>query len=223
MNTWLAQFDASFNKPGLFQRAVTHRSYSKENNERLEFLGDAVLDLIIGEALFQHDYGFTEGELSRLRALLVQGKSLAELALEVGLEKHLRLGTGEEKTGGRSRSSILAGAFEAVIGAVYTQLGFEQCEQLVLELFDSRLQNILDNKQQKDAKTSLQEYLQQQGLDVPVYKLEKTSGKQHQQIFYVQCSIKALKQTAKASGSSKKKAEQNAAKAMLLQLKETLS
>lgn len=199
----------------LFQQALTHRSFSRDNNERLEFLGDALIDLIIGNALYHQFPEKQEGELSRFRAELVRGSTLADVAKEIGLDSLIRLGEGEKKNGGAQRESIMAGAFEALMGAIYLDSDFEQCQKTALVFFASRINNIHNDAEQKDAKTQLQEVLQARKMDLPVYTLLHTTGKQHQQTFHVQCDIATLHRTVKASGSSKKMAEQNAAAAML--------
>lgn len=203
------------NDTAIFQQAFTHRSFSRDNNERLEFLGDALIDLIIGEALYHQFSEKPEGELSRFRAELVRGSTLAELAKEIGLNNLIRLGEGEKKNGGADRESILAGTFEALFGAIYLDSDLEQCQKIALVLFDSRIKDIERSAEQKDAKTHLQELLQSKRIDLPVYSLLKTSGKQHKQIFHVQCEVPVFEKAVEASGESKKMAEQKAAKAML--------
>ncbi len=204
----------------LFKQAFTHRSFSRDNNERLEFLGDALIDLIIGDALFHQFPKKQEGELSRFRAELVRGSTLADIAREIGLNSVIRLGEGEKKNGGAERESILAGAFEALFGAIYLDSNFEQCQKVALELFAPRIDNILNATKQKDAKTHLQELLQARKIGLPVYSLLRTSGKQHQQVFYVQCEVPLLESVVEASGESKKMAEQQAAKAMITLISE---
>ncbi len=199
----------------LFQLAMTHRSFSKTNNERLEYIGDAALDLIIAEALFIRFPEATEGELSHLRSLLVKGESLAQLALANDLNQIIKLGQGEKNSGGDQRPSILADAFEALIGAIYLDSDFATCKQLVLSLFADRLKDVLHQQAPKDAKTTLQEYLQSKRISLPVYTLIKTTGKQHKQTFIMSCSVPELKKTAEATGHSKKVAEQQAAHAMM--------
>ena len=199
----------------LFFQAFTHRSFSGDNNERLEFLGDALLDLIIGEALFHRFPEKQEGELSRYRAELVRGSMLAEIARVISLGEEIRLGEGEKRSGGADRDSILAGAFEAVIGAIYLDSDYEQCKKVVMRLFESRISDIENTAQQKDAKTRLQELVQSRKMELPVYRLIRTSGKQHQQVFHVQCQIAELKKEVEASGTTKKLAEQSAAEIML--------
>jgi ribonuclease-3 len=202
-----------------FQQALTHRSFSKDNNERLEYLGDAVLDVVIGEALYLANPQADEGDLSRFRALLVQGDTLAEISREIALDSLLRLGAGEEKTGGRARDSILAGAFEALLGAIYLDMGFAACKNFILHLYQQRLEDVNQLGKNKDAKTALQELLQKKQLPLPVYSVIKTEGSQHQQQFFVECHIGNSQFTVQGQGSSKKKAEQQSALNMLEVLK----
>lgn len=204
----------------LFEQALTHRSFSRDHNERLEFLGDAVLDLVIGEALYRQLPDKREGELSRFRADLVNGAYLAVKARQMGLHRLIRLGSGERKTGGADRDSILAGAFEAVFGALYLDAGYEQTRAAALAQFADDLAVIDQHGSRKDAKTRLQESLQAAKRDLPVYRLLKTSGQDHRQTFTVQCEIADLALITAESGSSKKMAEQNAAESMLALLQE---
>ncbi|MCK5881678.1 MAG: ribonuclease III, partial [Sinobacterium sp.] len=205
----------SMNSDALFVQALTHRSFSKDHNERLEFLGDAILDLIIGEALYRQLPHVDEGKLSRYRAELVKGESLAKIAKVIDLPSLLRLGTGEDKTGGRQRNSNLAGAFEALIGAIYLDSNIEPCRQVVLYLFESLLLNIEVTANRKDPKTELQELLQSKKLSLPVYKLTQTQGEQHLQQFTVELCVDGCKEVVSAVGASKKQAQQLAAEKML--------
>lgn len=207
-----------FRDPGLLQRALTHRSYAAENNERLEFLGDGLLNLIIAEALFRRFPELKEGELSRMRAELVNGVTLAELARDFRLGDFLRLGTGEKNAGGRERDSILADAVEALIGAIYLDSDFDLCRQQVLNWFSRRLQSMNPRASHKDAKTRLQEFLQARKLALPVYELADVSGADHQQIFTVSCRIEMLNRPLQATGTSRRKAEQAVAEAALGEL-----
>lgn len=199
----------------LFQQAFTHRSFSKEHNERLEFLGDAILDMVIGEALYHQLPNVDEGKLSRYRAELVKGESLAEIAKSIELPQFLRLGAGEEKTGGRNRHSNLAGAFEALIGAVYLDSDYQQCQTVILKLFSAALAEIEVTANRKDAKTTLQELMQAEKLSLPEYSLVKIDGEQHKQQFTIELSVAGIKETVKAVGPSKKQAQQLAAEQML--------
>lgn len=199
----------------LFEQAVTHRSFSRDHNERLEFLGDAVLDLVIGEALYRQWPDCREGELSRYRADLVNGVHLAEKARALQLNQLIRLGTGERKTGGADRESIMAGAFESVFGALYLDAGYEVAKTVALRLFADELASIGQRASNKDAKTRLQEFLQASKRGLPVYSLVRTTGQDHQQTFTVQCEIASLSLKTIEDGSSKKIAEQHAAESML--------
>ncbi len=199
----------------LIKQALTHKSFSADHNERLEFIGDAVLDLIIGEALYQQFPNDKEGILSRYRAELVKGIALAEKARELGLPDKLRLGAGEIKSNGQQRDSILAGAYEAVIGALYLEGGYEACKAQVIEWFDKDLKAIAVKAKQKDAKTALQEYLQSKKIPLPKYQVVETTGLQHQQSFRIKLHVQELTKEVEAVAPSKKKAEQLAAEKML--------
>lgn len=214
------RLDYKPNNLTLLEQAITHRSFAGDNNERLEFLGDALLDLIIGEALFHQFSDKKEGVLSRYRAELVKGQTLAQLALELGLNEIIRLGSGERKSGGANRDSILADSFEALLGAIYLDSGFDQCQHVVQTLFKERLLTISSSAKDKDPKTALQEKLQAKKQGLPVYVLEKSSGQQHKQTFYVSCEVSELNKKIEEKGRSKKIAEQSAAAAMLALLEQ---
>jgi ribonuclease-3 len=199
----------------LLKRALRHCSAGKDNNERLEFLGDSVLGLIIAEILYNTFPNATEGELSRLRANLVQQSTLAEIAREVGLGSYLILGAGEIKSGGANRESILADALEALICALYLDGGFDVCSRLVRGWFAPRLSSIEQMQPAKDAKTRLQEFLQARKLPLPVYAIVEVKGKDHQQKFLISCSVVLLKEPETGFGTSRKEAEQKAASAVL--------
>lgn len=199
----------------LFEQALTHRSFSRSNNERLEFLGDALVDLIIGEALFLRLPDVQEGELSHLRAGLVRGSTLSEVGRELGLSNLLRLGAGERKSGGAERESILAGAFEALVGAIYLDSDFATCRTVTLALFADRLALLGKGTARKDAKTVLQEWMQSRRKDLPLYEVLEVSGKAHEQFFRVACRLPSLGKVTEGSGSTRKQAEQVAAAAML--------
>lgn len=203
------------NDSALLQQAITHRSFSTDNNERLEFVGDAIIDLIIAQALYNQFSDKQEGELSRYRAELVRSSTLAEIAREIGLNQVIRLGDGERKSGGADRESILSGTLEALFGAIYFDAGIDYCQALAARLFASRLQNIQNAAEKKDPKTALQELLQSRNQSLPQYELLKTEGKHHHQTFYISCHVMALSKSVEASGSSKKIAERNAAQLML--------
>lgn len=205
----------AFRDPELLQMAMSHRSVDGANYERLEFLGDSILNFIMAETLFLKYPNAQEGELSRLRANFVKGDTLAEVARELSLGEHLRLGAGELKSGGRDRSSILADAVEALLGALYLDGGLDLCRQKLLLWFDDRLNKIVHKKTQKDPKTCLQEWVQAEGLDLPVYEVIKIEGLAHQQIFSILCKLDSLSYSTKAKGSTRRKAEQEAADKML--------
>lgn len=205
----------SFKKIELFKAALTHRSVRGSNNERLEFLGDSIVNFIIAEALYTRLPFAKEGELSRLRANLVKGETLAELARELNLGHYLNLGPGELKSGGFRRESILADAIEAVIAAIYLDGGISECQQCVLKWYTERLQQQALQLYIKDAKTKLQEYLQSKGLELPNYEVISIQGEAHEQTFHVSCVVASLAVKAEGGGSSRRKAEQEAAKNLL--------
>lgn len=209
-----ARLGHQFAAPALLAQALTHRSHAGHDNERLEFLGDAVLGLVIGEELFRRLPLAEEGELTRLRASLVDAESLAEIAAGLGLGDHLRLGAGELKSGGFRRPSILADALEAIIGAVYREGGLETARALVLRLYSARLAN-LPTKPVKDPKTRLQEWLQSRGHELPQYTLEAVWGEPHAQTFRAGCAVAALSLAATGEGASRRRAEQEAAVALI--------
>ena len=206
--------------PALFAAALTHRSAARPHNERLEFLGDAVLNLLVAEQLYQAFPQADEGNLSRLRARLVSSEPLAAIASELGVGEVLRLGSGELKSGGFRRQSILADALEALVGAVYLDRGPEAARQLVARLFAARLAALPDAATLKDAKTLLQEHLQSQGLPLPRYEVERTEGEAHAQTFWVSCEVASLRLKASGTGSSRRRAEQEAADQVLRMIRE---
>ncbi len=208
-----------FQNPALFQEALTHRSAARRNNERREFLGDAVLDFVVSELVFQNKPDANEGDLSRWRASLVNDAHLAELAASIGLGEHLILGSGEKKTGGNRRGSILADALEAIFAAVYVDAGFTAAEGVIRRLFGPLSENLPDAEELKDPKTRLQELLQADGYDLPIYKMEKVTGKAHKQSFEVSCRVMALDFTTQGHGSARRDAEQDAAAAMIARIK----
>lgn len=203
----------------LFELALTHRSYGADNNERLEFLGDSILGFVIGDALFQQFPDAREGDLSRLRSLLVKGETLAEIALEFKLGECLNLGEGELKSGGFRRASILADAVEAIIGAVYLDQGMEAARTCVLRWYESRLHSLELEDNPKDAKTQLQEFLQARKAPLPEYDVIEIDGDAHAQHFTVACRITLLAQPTQARASSRRAAEKLAAAAALKALK----
>jgi ribonuclease-3 len=210
--------------PALIEAALTHRSaHGREargqekgdDNERLEFLGDGVLNFIVAHLLYRERPQANEGELSRLRATLVRGETLAELAVQLGLGEQLNLGTGERRSGGFRRESILADALEAVFGAIYLDGGFEAAREVIERLMLPRLAALPTVAELKDPKTRLQEWLQGKGLALPLYRVEKVEGEAHLQVFTVTCEVRALKVRAAGSGQSRRRAEQAAAQAVL--------
>lgn len=211
-----------FNDPRLLARALTHRSFSADHNERLEFLGDSVLNLAVAALLYQQLQSQQEGDLSKVRASLVKQEPLHRLALGLGLPACLRLGEGEAKTGGHQRPSILADALEAVIGAVYLDGGFAAAEALVHRLFhDIEVKPSLVAAA-KDAKTELQEVLQGRKMKLPVYRVVGTLGAAHRQTFEVECEVPELGLVERGIGASRRAGEQAAAQAMLIVLKSKL-
>lgn len=202
----------SFSKPELLSQALTHRSYGYPNNERLEFLGDSVLNCAVAGLVFRHFSTLPEGDLTRLRANLVNQEALFKLAKQLDLGDHIKLGEGELKSGGNNRSSILADAFEAVLGAIYLDGGFVRAEGVVITLFTPLLSEFDLQNSGKDPKTLLQEYLQSQKLMLPKYSIIVTSGEAHQQQFQVECAIPKLCICTIGEGSSRRRAEQEAAR-----------
>src|SRR6516164_6272396 len=199
----------------LFRAALTHRSAPGVNNERLEFLGDAVLNLLIAHHLYQVFPQATEGELSRLRARLVSREPLAEIAGALGVGETLQLGSGELRSGGFRRQSILADALEALCGAIYLDGGLAAVEPLVARLFAARIAALPEPEALKDPKTRLQEYLQARSLTLPRYLILGVEGEDHAQTFRVACEVPGLALRVEGGGSSRRRAEQQAAQAML--------
>lgn len=199
----------------LLEEALTHRSLGSRNYERLEFLGDAVISFVVAELLYREFDGASEGDLSRYRASLVSGESLGNIALSLGLGEQLRLGEGELKSGGFRRRSILADALEAVIGAVYLQLGLGAARTAIERVIGPGVDRLPDASQLKDPKTRLQEHLQGQGLGLPRYDVVQVRGEPHCQEFTVRCAVEALGVSAEARGSSRRRAEQEAASRVL--------
>ena len=208
-----------FGQPRLLTRALTHRSGSAEHNERLEFLGDAVLNLAVSGLLYERFSGSDEGDLTRVRAHLVREESLHRLALQLGLPEVLRLSDGEQRGGGAQRPSILADALEAIIGAVYLDGGFEPAQAVVQRLLGELIGGSEVDAWTKDAKTELQEWLQARRIAVPAYRITATRGQAHAQTFEVECAVAALGMSEKGEGKSRRAAEQEAARRMLEALK----
>ena len=206
-----------FNDESLLKLALSHRSMGCANNERLEFLGDAVLGLVMAESIYQRFPTASEGEMSRLRSLLVNKQSLAEVAQRLSLGDELLLGPGELRSGGRQRASILADTFEAVIGAIYFDGGLDAAKASITQVFAYKL-DVLDLDQvSKDAKTRLQELLQSQHLSLPLYELVLTAGKPHEQQFHVRCRVQGVALETMGQGRSRREAEQMAARLFLEQ------
>ena len=208
-----------FRQADLLPRALTHRSFGADHNERLEFLGDAVLSLAVSSLLFDRFAGSDEGDLTRVRAHLVREESLHRVALQVGLPEVLRLSEGEARGGGAQRASILADALEAVIGAVFLDGGFESARALVQRLFGEVIAGTDIGGWAKDAKTELQEWLQARRLPVPTYRISGTRGQAHALTFEVECEVPALGLTQAGEGKSRRQAEQEAARRMIDLLK----
>ncbi len=204
-----------FNNPQLFIMALTHRSAGANNNERLEFLGDSILGFVIAKKLFDLFPNASEGVLSRLRASLVNQSSLAALARKHHLGDYLLLGSGELKSGGFRRDSILSDAFEAIIAALYIDQGMEICHQWILQIFAENIESLSLDNWQKDPKTQLQELMQSRKLDLPDYTLLTMSGLAHEQTFKVKCTTPLSSTACVGTGNSRKKAEQSAAELML--------
>lgn len=211
--------DYRFTDPGLLDKALTHRSAGERNYERLEFLGDAVLDLVISERLFELHPGAPEGDLSRMRSRLVRADALRNVAADLELGGHVILGDSERKSGGRRRASILGDALEALLGAIYLDGGYEICRKVILELFDSAIAGLPPAEQLKDAKTRLQEYLQARGRPLPHYTLVDEQGADHVKQFTTRCSLPDSDIAAEATASSRRKAEQGAAEKVIGLLK----
>jgi len=209
-----------FAQPQLLELALTHRSFSSQHNERLEFLGDSVLNLAVSRMLFIGLRDQPEGDLSRVRANLVKQDTLHRLALDLGLSGLIRLGEGEMRSGGQKRPSILADALEAIIGAVLMDAGYQAAESLVLRLFEKVAISPTMTAAAKDPKTELQEWLQARRMQLPIYRVAGTTGAAHQQTFDVECEIAELKQAQRGIGNSRRSGEQAAAAAMLQWLQE---
>jgi len=211
--------DYTFKDPQLLRAALTHRSVGAANYERLEFLGDSVLNLVIAMRLYERHPAAPEGDLSRMRARLVRGATLSEVAVGLNLGAYLKLGEGELKSGGFRRASILADAFEALLGAVFIDGGYAACRSVVLGLFDPLIEQLPDGEALKDAKTRLQEWLQAGGRPLPLYELEREEGADHAKRFFVTCRLADAGTDAgaavEAEGGSRRKAEQAAAALLL--------
>lgn len=210
-----AALDYQFADPRLLEQALTHRSHNARHNERLEFLGDSVVNFVVAALLYRRFASIDEGDLSRLRASLVKQASLAEIATALSLSQHLRLGEGELKSGGFRRPSILADALEAIFGAVFLDGGFEAAQAVVQRQYEPLLANVDPKTLGKDAKTLLQELLQARKIDLPAYTVVATHGAAHNQLFEVECAVAALDIKVSAGGASRRAAEQAAAKLVI--------
>ena len=219
MNTaesWLeTTLQYRFQDASLLQQALTHRSATSRNNERLEFLGDAVLDFVVSEVVYLARPDASEGDLSKLRASLVKDESLAELALELGLGEHLILGSGERKTGGHRRGSILADALEAIFGAVFLDAGFDAAKVFINRVYEERYRDLPDVDDLRDPKTHLQEWLQARKMALPNYELVDVSGQDHKRRFSVTCTVVEESMVAEGESTTRRKAEQKAARKMI--------
>jgi len=209
-----------FSNIKLLHAAITHRSSSEINNERLEFLGDSILNFVVAAELYGRFPKAHEGDLTRLRALLVRGETVAEVAREFGIGEYISLGIGERKSGGHQRTSILADALEAIIGAIYLDSNLEVCRSCILRWYDSRFNALLPGASQKDAKTRLQEYVQARHVPLPEYQVIQMGGDPHSPIFEVQCVFALLKGPFIGIANTRRKAEQNAADLALKALKD---
>ncbi|MBB6342127.1 ribonuclease-3 [Pseudomonas fluvialis] len=212
------QLGYTFQDQALLTLALTHRSFAGRNNERLEFLGDAILNFVAGEALYQRFPQAREGQLSRLRARLVKGETLAILARGFELGEYLRLGSGELKSGGFRRESILADALEALIGAIYLDAGMDMARERVVAWLTQELDSLTLVDTNKDPKTRLQEFLQSRASELPCYEVVDIQGEPHCRTFFVQCAVDLLKEKTQGHGASRRIAEQVAAAAALVAL-----
>ncbi|MEX0731346.1 MAG: ribonuclease III [Aquisalimonadaceae bacterium] len=211
----LERLQYRFRDTNLLDEALTHRSVCERNNERLEFLGDSILNFVIASELYARGPEDSEGALSRLRASLVNRGTLADIARNLELGKYLQLGSGELKSGGRRRDSILADALESLLGAVYQDGGYDDCRALILRLFEDRLESLPCAHDLKDPKTRLQEHLQSIRRPLPTYQVTDVSGKAHEQTFSVECSVEGLDTVTNGKAANRRRAEQAAASAML--------
>ena len=210
--------DHRFSDPALLNEALTHRSVGPLNYERMEFLGDSILSLVVSQRLFEKFPNASEGDLSRMRARIVRGKTLSDVAAGIGLGKQLVLGPGERKSGGSRRSSILADALEAILGAVLLDGGYPACSRVIGALFFPLIDTLPSADQLKDSKTKLQEWLQARAQPLPHYRLVREQGADHAKSFYVECELDDGRHSVTAVAGSRRKAEQLAAAELLLSL-----
>ena len=216
---WLKNVLAyEFSNENLLRRALTHRSATGRNNERLEFLGDSVLQVVVSELIFHERPEASEGRLSRLRSSLVKESTLSKIATQLGVGEHVILGSGEKKSGGHRRASILADTVEAIFGAVYLDAGFEAAKEVILRAYGERLRDLPERAELRDPKSRLQEYLQARKMAPPTYGMEKVTGKAHKQLFEVSCSIDELDLVTTGKGTTRREAEQESAQAMLVRI-----
>ncbi len=220
LDTLQKALNYQFQQRELLLQALTHRSYAAKHNERLEFLGDGVLNFVVAALLFEQFQRIDEGDLSRVRASLVKQDTLAQLAQKLQLSELLRLGEGELKSGGFNRPSILSDALEAILGAIYLDGGFAVVHQVIQQLYDPLIKELDPKTLGKDAKTLLQEIVQGLRIDLPVYTVIATEGAAHKQTFTVSCAIKQLEITTQAQGRSRRAAEQAAAALAITAIKE---
>ena len=214
--SWLEKtLQYRFQDASLLQQALTHRSAGNRNNERLEFLGDAVLDFVVSEVVYEAHPEAPEGDLSKLRASLVKDDSLAELAIQLGLGEHLILGSGERKTGGHRRESILADALEAIFGAVFLDNGFQAAKEIINRVYEERYRDLPDVGDLTDPKTRLQEWLQARKMALPDYELVDVSGQDHKRRFVVTCTVTEESAVTDGESTTRRKAEQKAARKMI--------
>lgn len=223
MKNSIAGIDYRFADQQLLEEALTHRSRGASNYERLEFLGDSVLNLVVSSRLFELKPDAQEGELSRMRARLVRGESLTDIASGIGLGKQLNLGEGEMKSGGFRRASILADAFEALLGAIFLDSDYASCRSVILDLFDPLIEKLPGAEDLKDAKTRLQEWLQGRGRPLPEYTLLREEGADHAKKFHVQCTVADDGGVVEAAGNSRRRAEQAAAVKALKLLQDSVA
>lgn len=221
--TLLKKINYQFNDVALLVQALTHRSHSNKHNERLEFLGDSILNFVVASLLYDKFKLLDEGSLSRLRANLVNQTALAEIANGLNLSNHLRLGEGELKSGGFRRPSILSDTLEAIFGAVFLDGGYDKAKNVITALYQDKINNIDPKSQGKDSKTLLQELLQGRKLNLPVYTVLGTQGAAHDQLFNIQCNVADLDVITTANGSSRRSAEQAAAQLAIESIEKILT